>query len=752
MASAAAEAAAPSGAGSRPAAPAGGVRMVEGTTIPCGPPGNKIIDRIREVHAAGGTTVSLEFFPAKTSKGVDNLLARIEGMTFRLRPTFVTLTWRSAFTDELLWLRIGAHVQREFGIDVLLHLTCHLPVEDLKRVLRRCREAGIRNILALRGDPPIGQDKWTPCEGGLRNAVELVRLIREEHGDYFCVAVAAYPEAHTECWNNPDLPPSEKARDLDLRRLKDKVDAGSDFIITQFFYDVDRYLEFDRRCKAAGITAEMLPGYMPIQNYRGFAKFTKWCKTAVPPELMEAVREVRDNDEAVKDLGVDDAVAACRRILAAGGRCLHFYTMNLSASISAVLDQLDLVPKAHEREAPWAASGPARSKDEVRPIFWSNRAASYLARTSEWDEFPNGRWGDFRSPAYGEITDYYLAFKRPKVKREAIWGCPKDEADVRRVFVDFVRGKVPQLPWCDTPLADEAGAIADNLRWMNSHGFLTINSQPRVNGAPSTDPKVGWGGDDGVVFQKAYIEFFVSPEQWEHLRKAMPAFPSLTYHAMNLAGEEHINTDRTRATAVTWGVFPGREILQPTVVDPVSFRVWKDEAFELWRSQWASAYPGDDEASVRAREVIERIRSTWLLVNVVDNDYAEPESDIFSVFKHAATKAMSTDQLRAAVLAAEAENRALRERAEALQSHVARQSKDLEFQAERAARAEGEVAALRRRVRELEMRTVLAGSVASSLQPAGLAAPRYLAATAAPGAAGAASAAASGAAVATVKA
>jgi methylenetetrahydrofolate reductase (NADPH) len=651
-------------------------------------------------------------------------------MAFRLRPTFVTLTWRSAFTDELLWLRIGAHVQREFGLDCLMHLTCHLPVTALKRVLNRCREAGIRNILALRGDPPIGQDAWVPCEGGLANAVELVELIRAEHGDYFCVAVAAYPETHTECWNSPDLPPSEQCRDLDMERLKTKVDAGADFVITQFFYDVDAFIEFKAKYEAAGIDAVLLPGYMPIQNYRGFAKFTKWCKTAVPAALGAAVEEVKDNDEAVKALGVQEAASACKRLLAASCRSLHFYTMNLSASISSVLAQLDLVPKSHEREAPWDTGAPVRDKEEVRPIFWSNRAASYLARTAEWDEFPNGRWGDFRSPAYGELTDYYLAFKRPKVNRVTIWGQPKSEEDVRETFVGFVDGHVPQLPWCDTPLAIEAGAIVDNLRWMNRHGFLTINSQPRVNGAPSDDPKVGWGGDDGIVFQKAYLEFFVSPAVWSKLLAAFERYPSLTYHAMDVSGTEYINTDRQRATAVTWGVFPGREILQPTVVDPESFRAWKDEAFELWRSQWGSSYTGEDKNSVRAREVIEEIRTTWLLVNVVDNDYVEPESDIFSIFKQVATEMMSEEELRGAVLSAEAENRALRARADALDAMLARTAADLAFQSDRAARAEKDATALRRRVHELEARTVLSSAgIMAKPRAAALAAPEFKSAT-----------------------
>ena len=232
--------------------------------------------------------------------GVNNLLSRIQNMHASLRPTFVTLTWRSAFKDESLWIRIGKTIQNEFEIECLMHLTCHLPVSDLKRVLKNCREAGLRNILALRGDPPIGQERWKKREGCLNNAMELVQLIRKEHGDYFCIAVAGYPESHIETWNSPHLPPSEQCRKLDVSRLKGKMDAGADFIITQFFFDVKMYLAYRERCRKVGIHAPILPGYLPIQNYKSYKKFTKWCKTHVPSNVVEDLEKIKDNDQAVK--------------------------------------------------------------------------------------------------------------------------------------------------------------------------------------------------------------------------------------------------------------------------------------------------------------------------------------------------------------------------------------------------------------------------------------------------------------------
>ncbi|RLN89132.1 hypothetical protein BBJ28_00022147 [Nothophytophthora sp. Chile5] len=616
----------------------------------------KIIDSVLSAYRApedDRPTISFEFFPAKTNAGVFNLLTRVEEMGLALQPTFVTLTWRSAFTDEQLWLRIGAHIQNEFQLDVLLHLTCHLPTQQLKQILHKARAAGIRNILALRGDPPIGADRWTPVEGGLSNAVDLIKLIRQEHGDFFCIACAGYAEVHTEAWNHPELPPSNEARALDLQRLRAKQDAGADFIITQFFFDVDNMVQWIADCKAAGISIPILPGYLPIQNYSSFCKFTSWCKTRVPADVLSALDAIKNDDAAVRRYGTQLAVDTCRRLLAAGVRSLHFYTMNLAATVTQVMEGLELLPARNQRDLPWQSTlqRSTAEGEQVRPIFWSNRQASYIARTAAWDEFPNGRWGDRTSPAYGDLSEYYLAFKRPKLKRADLWGTPQTEQDVWSVFVRFIDGHVKQLPWCEQALSLESAAIRENLQWLNANGFLTINSQPRVNGAPSSDLSVGWGGTNGVVFQKAYVEFFVAPEKLAHLVTVMRRdYPQLSFHALNRQGDEHRNTPLHSVTAVTWGVFPGTEIVQPTVVDSDSFAAWKDEAFELWQTQWASAYPADSQA----REVVQHIHDSYFLVNIVDNDYANDDSDIFSIFTRIITEAMDKEHLRARVLQLEA--------------------------------------------------------------------------------------------------
>lgn len=504
----------------------------------------------------------------------------------------------------------------------MMHLTCtNMKVEDVKAALVKARAAGIRNILALRGDPPHGAEVWEKCENGLSYAVDLVKLIRAEHGDYFGIGVAGYPEAHIEATSLDD----------DIKHLKDKIDAGADFVVTQLFYDVDLFLSWVDKCRAAGITAPIVPGIMPIQSYAGFMRMTSFCKTFVPTEILEALEKVRDDDAAVKSLGVELCTKMCRKLINAGLPGLHFYTLNLEKSVIDILESLGFIaPSAHLM--PWKQSQVPRrcNKEDVRPIFWANRPQSYLDRTMSWDEFPNGRWGNASSPAFGDLSHYHLCPRRvgKAEERLALWGeHPTTPREIFKVFADYIEGSVTRLPWCETALNLETTPIKDKLIKLNQAGFLTINSQPRVNGAKSCDAAVGWGGPGGYIYQKAYLEFFVSPANFRKFAEAASEFPSLTYTAMTCKGDRETNSaNPDYVTAVTWGVFPNREIIQPTVVDTASFAAWKDEAFALWRSQWQSIYA----ETTASYELIDNMCNTYYLVTVVDHDYVE--GDIFAVF------------------------------------------------------------------------------------------------------------------------
>jgi len=492
-----------------------------------------------------------------------------------------------------------------------------MPVEDFQKALIKAKESGLRNILALRGDPPRGEE-WKQIEGGFANAVDLVRFIRKEYGNFFGIAVAGYPEAHIDA----------VSYEQDLRYLKDKVDAGADVIITQLFYDVDLFLKFVQDCRNIGIKVPIIPGLMPIHAFAGFQRMTTLCKTRVPQAISDALEPIKNDDEAVKEYGVQLAIEMSKKLLAAGIPGLHFYTLNLEKSVHQILMGLNLAPRELRRALPYVA---AREHEDVRPIFWSNRPQSYVHRTSSWDEFPNGRWGDSKSPAFGDLTDYHLmslhatkSFDRLKSWNSTL-NSPQDIFDV---FSKFCAGEVEKLPWWESPLAPETEHIKDTLVKINKNGFLTINSQPALNGVPSNNEKFGWGPQGGYVYQKAYLEFFVSPDTLKALMDAITRFPDLQYHAVNLRNEAFTNSSTNRPTAVTWGVFPGREVLQPTIVDPDSFVVWKDEAFGLWRSQWSTLY----EPGSSSRKVIDNVIDTYFLVNIVDNNFVN--GDIFAIFNH----------------------------------------------------------------------------------------------------------------------
>jgi len=575
----------------------------------------KIIDIINKRWKESSDPIfSFEYFPPKTDKGVENLYERLDRMSL-LVPAWIDVTWGAGGSTSTLTLEICQMSQNYLGVETMMHLTCtNMPKEEFASALRKCKESGIQNILALRGDPPRGE-AWKQIEGGFANAVDLVRYIRNEYGQWFGVAVAGYPEGHVDAVSYEE----------DLRHTKEKVDAGADLIITQLFYDTSKFLKYVEDCRRIGITCPIIPGIMPIHGYAGFDRMTTLCKTYVPQHIRDALEAIKNDDEAVKNYGVKLGIEMCRTLTENGVRALHFYTLNLERSVISILEGLNLIDPDIRRPLPWRA--PSRAKEEVRPIFWANRPKSYINRTSSWDEFPNGRWGDSRSPAYGDLTDYHLGVLHGASKESKIqaWGIPLSEEEVFKTFTRYCKGEIPSLPWCDSSLASETEGIKDNLLSVNSAGFLTINSQPRVNGASSSDPKYGWGPKGGYVYQKAYLEFFTSPANLSKLIAACKSFPSITYHCVNLKGDSISNVP-PHVTAVTWGVFPAKEISQPTVVDPDSFIVWKDEAFGLWKNTWAMIYPEDSPS----RKLLEEMIDSYYLVSMVDNNFVDGE--IFAVF------------------------------------------------------------------------------------------------------------------------
>ncbi|XP_030528206.1 methylenetetrahydrofolate reductase 2-like [Rhodamnia argentea] len=598
----------------------------------------KVIDKIREsAGVCNGdasqrkAVFSFEFFPPKTEDGVDNLFERMDRMVVH-NPSFCDITWGAGGSTADLTLDIANRMQNMICVETMMHLTCtNMPVEKIDHALAAIKSNGIQNVLALRGDPPHGQDKFVQVQGGFACALDLVKHIRAKYGDYFGITVAGYPEGHPDVIGKDGVA-TLQAYQSELAYLKRKVDAGADLIITQLFYDTDIFLKFVNDCRQVGIRCPIVPGIMPINNYKGFIRMTGFCKTKIPAEITAALEPIKDNEEAVRNYGIHLGAEMCKKILANGIKTIHLYTLNMEKSALAILTNLGLIEEAKvSRSLPWRRpTNVFRVKEDVRPIFWANRPKSYISRTMGWDQYPRGRWGDSRSASYGTLTDYQ--FMRPRARDKKLheeWVVPLNSVeDVHEKFKKFCLGKLRSSPWSELDgLQPETRIINEQLGRINLKGFLTINSQPAVNGERSDSPSVGWGGPGGYVYQKAYLEFFCSPEKLNTLVEKCKGFPNLTYIGVNKEGDKWIsNVGESDVNAVTWGVFPAKEIIQPTVVDPASFSVWKDEAFEIWSRGWARLYPEGDPS----QKLLHEIQSSYFLVSLVDNDYMK--SDLFAVF------------------------------------------------------------------------------------------------------------------------
>jgi len=465
-------------------------------TVPSTPRQNwRIVDKLAKAEKENKIAWSFEYFPPRTAQGLTNLYDRIERMA-ELGPEFVDITFRMGSAD--LTFQLVDTVHSYMGLETCMHLTCtNMPRSEVDRALNEARKHGCRNILALRGDPPLGQDEWEGHEDGFTYAKELVQHIRKTHGDYFCISVAGFPEGHIE---------AKDGEEAEMQRLKDKIDAGADFIFTQMFYDYEIFDSWVRKVRKAGITCPIVPGIMPIQNYGGFSRAVARFHTKVPQFFYDALEPIKEDDVKVRDVGTMLVGEMCRKIIDSdlGIKGLHIYTMNLEKGSRMLLDYLELTPEVSQvRPTPWTPSLTPKRRDEgIRPIFWANRAKSYISRTETWDEFPNGRWGDARSPAYGDYDAYGVQLHWSTEESFKMWGHPESLEDIKKLFRDFCAGQVKALPWSESGIAKETSVINEKLVRMNELGFLTINSQPAVDGAKSEDPVHGWGPKNGYVYQK----------------------------------------------------------------------------------------------------------------------------------------------------------------------------------------------------------------------------------------------------------
>ncbi|KXL45398.1 hypothetical protein M433DRAFT_67192 [Acidomyces richmondensis BFW] len=589
-----------------------------------------ITQKLAAAHSVGRPTYSFEYFPPKTAQGVQNLYDRMDRM-HGLGPAFIDITWGAGGRMSNLTTEMVKVAQSVYGLETCMHLTCtDMAGSKIDQALKDAYQSGCTNILALRGDPPREKEKWEQTDGtAFRYARDLIKYIKSKYGNHFEIGVAGYPEGLDD----------ETDADSHIPYLKEKIDAGGAFIVTQMCYDAETFISWEKKVRAAGIpkSVPILPGIMPIQTYDSFLRRAKWTNARIPPEWMEALDPVKGDDAAVREVGKGLVAEFCRKLLDAGVTMhLHFYTMNLAASTQMVLEELSVTPTTNTvhpdiKPLPWRQSlGLNRRDENVRPIFWRNRNRSYVARTQDWDEFPNGRWGDSRSPAFGSLDAYGIGLKGTNEHNREVWGEPKTLQDIADLFVGYMRGQVKSLPWSEAPITSEADVLRNDLIELNSRGLLTINSQPAVDGAKSTDPVYGWGPRNGYVYQKAYLEVLVPPSLLPTLIERMEANEDITYYAVNNSGELKTNVDDKAGSgpnAVTWGVFPGKEIIQPTIVETISFLAWRDEFYYLG-TEWSKCYDENSES----RKLIKEIVESWYLVNIVHNDFRNPRG-IFPLFE-----------------------------------------------------------------------------------------------------------------------
>jgi len=285
--------------------------------------------RIASLLERGEPVFSFEFFPPKTDAGDRALLATLAELR-PLKPDFVSVTYGAGGTTRDRTVELVAYILDTLGIEAMAHLTCvGASREDLGSVLDRLEAAGITNVIALRGDPPVGEEGFAPHPEGLSYASELVALIRAQSRP-FCVAAACYPEKHVEAVSFEE----------DLEHLREKVAAGTDFLITQLFFDNRVYFDFVRRARAVGITVPIVAGIMPITNLSQIERFTQRCGASIPAELHRRLQPHREDPEKIESLSIEYAIAQCRELIDAGVPGVHFYTLNRSRATRDILTAL----------------------------------------------------------------------------------------------------------------------------------------------------------------------------------------------------------------------------------------------------------------------------------------------------------------------------------------------------------------------------------------------------------------------------
>jgi methylenetetrahydrofolate reductase (NADPH) len=291
---------------------------------------------VRDIYAgkakAGKPVISFEFFPPKTEEGDRSLLEKTIPALMQSPPDYCSVTYGAGGSTRDKTLMIVDRIQKQHGLTAVAHLTCVSSTkEQIRDLLNQIRSLGVQNVLALRGDPPNGQEfKATP--GGFEFSNQLVEFIRQQ--DNFSIGVAGFPEGHIAC---------KEGKLVDWGHLKRKIDAGADFVITQLFFDNADFYEFrDHMTKQHAVKIPIVPGIIPIMSAVQIKRFTALCGSSIPGSLATKLEEFAQDDVAAAEFGIEYATKQCEDLLRNGAPGIHFYTLNKAGSTTRILQNLKL--------------------------------------------------------------------------------------------------------------------------------------------------------------------------------------------------------------------------------------------------------------------------------------------------------------------------------------------------------------------------------------------------------------------------
>ena len=282
--------------------------------------------KVAELYGRGRPVFSFEFFPPKSDDAARRMLRTAADLREMHSPDFVSVTYGAGGSTRGRTVELVSRLQSELSLTAMAHLTCVGHTKDeIAGILDRIQSRGIRNVLALRGDPPRGESAFVPTPGGFEHASQLAEFIRDNYA--LCIGGACYPENH----------PESGSADEDLRWTVHKVGCGVGFLITQLFFDNEDYFRFVDRAREAGVTVPIVPGIMPITNVSQIERFTQMCGAKIPEDLQRRLKRYEDDPPTVMAIGIEHAIRQCRRLLEGNAPGIHFYTLNKSHATRSIL-------------------------------------------------------------------------------------------------------------------------------------------------------------------------------------------------------------------------------------------------------------------------------------------------------------------------------------------------------------------------------------------------------------------------------